>query len=70
MTKTHLSVWLLPRSRRRDMQGYVPRSERAGAFVLASCGDEDFALVADVAGNTNRRIWPHGAPVQPRVLAR
>jgi hypothetical protein len=70
MSKTHLSVWVLPRSARGETSRAERIKARAGAFIVASCKDAAMALLPPPSGNLNRRIWPHTSPNGPTVKIR
>ncbi|MBO9409706.1 hypothetical protein J7399_19885 [Shimia sp. R9_1] len=70
MSKTHLSVWVLPRSACPATSRSERIKARSGAFILASCKDADLALIPPPSGNLNRRIWPHTSPNGPTLKIR
>ncbi|GAA6179804.1 MULTISPECIES: hypothetical protein [unclassified Shimia] len=68
---THLSVWILPKNRGdAAVAGTAHVKQRAGAFLLASCNDADFAITPKSANNLNRRLWPFNLPDHPKRKAR
>ncbi|MBO9475040.1 hypothetical protein J7413_15940 [Shimia sp. R10_1] len=70
MSKTHLSVWVLPRGAGRKSARSERIRTRAGAFIVASCKDAEQALLPPPSGNLNRRIWPHTSPNGPTLKIR